>query len=274
MVADAWPKLVSVPGGVRLFAWDLAVECVDETLAAHAAPSLEGLGRLGQLGSLPSFVAALSDEEDLNALVDDHARERESLGLAPAEIAAEFVTLGRVLGRYGEDEARAALEQCIVAYVERVTGELAERARRDPLTGLLNHRAFYAQLQAEAVRARRYRGRLALVVFDLDRFKETNDREGHQEGDRLLRAFASALGGTVRETDYAGRTGGDEFAALLLEAEPEAVDRFLTRLEEGLPEGVSVSVGAAYLPDEYTAVEQLVEAADRRLYAAKTARAA
>jgi diguanylate cyclase (GGDEF)-like protein len=274
MVADASPMLTSVPGGVRLSAWDLAVECVEEELAAHATPSLERLGRLGQLGSLPSFVAALSEEDELGGLVDDHARERESLGLAPAEIAAELVTLGRVLGRNGEDEARAALDHCIVAYVERVTGELAERARRDPLTGLLNHRAFYAQLQAEAVRARRYRGRLTLVVFDLDRFKETNDREGHQEGDRLLRAFAAALGATVRETDYAGRTGGDEFAVLLLEADSGAVERFLARLDDCLPEGVSVSIGAAYLPDDCSAVEQLVEKADRRLYAAKTARAA
>ncbi|HEX2044797.1 MAG TPA: GGDEF domain-containing protein [Gaiellaceae bacterium] len=263
-----------MPGVVRQSAWDLAVESVDETLARGAAPSLERLGRLGQLGSLPSFIAALSHEEDLEELVEDYARERESLGLAPAEITAELLTVGRVLGRHGEDEARTALESCLVAYVERVTGELAERARRDPLTGVLNHRAFHAELQAEAVRARRYRGRVALVLFDLDRFKETNDREGHQEGDRLLRAFATALAGTLRETDVAGRTGGDEFAALLLEAGPGTVESFLARLHERLPDGLAVSSGAAYLPAECSAAEQLLETADRRLYADKSARAA
>jgi diguanylate cyclase (GGDEF)-like protein len=274
MVADGTPKLSHVPRVVRQSAWDLAVECVDEAIACGLTPSLERLGRLGQLGSLPSFIASLSQEEDLATLADDYAHERESLGLGPGEIAAELLVLGGVLGRHGEEEARRDLERCIVAYVERVTGELAERARRDPLTGLLNHRAFHAQLQAEAARARRHRGRIALVSFDLDRFKETNDREGHQEGDRLLRAFATALAGTVRETDFAARTGGDEFAALLVEAGPGTVEGFLARLRERLPEDFAVSTGAAYLPEECSAAEQLLEAADRRLYADKTAKAA
>jgi diguanylate cyclase (GGDEF)-like protein len=264
-----------VQGGVvRQSAWDLAGECVDEAIATGATPSLERLGRLGQLGSLPSFIAALGEEEDHAALVDDYARERESLGLAPSEIVAELLVVGRVLGRHSEEEARAALEPCLVSYVSRVTGELAEVARRDPLTGLLNHRAFHVQLQAEAVRARRYRGSLALVTFDLDGFKGINDRDGHLEGDRLLRAFATALAGTVRESDFAGRTGGDEFAALLLEAGPGTVDAFLERLDDRLPEGLAVSAGAAYLPEECSAAEQLLATADRRLYVDKAGKAA
>jgi diguanylate cyclase (GGDEF)-like protein len=273
ILADASPTLGSVQGVVRTSAWDLAVECIDEALAGGAVPSLARLGRLGQLGSLPSFIAALG-EDDVDTLAQDFARERESLGLSPQEIAAELLVVARVLERHGEAEARAAVDHCLVGYVERVTGELSERARRDPLTGLLNHRAFHVQLAAEAARTRRYRGSLALVVFDLDRFKETNDLHGHQEGDRLLRAFATALAGTVRETDFAGRTGGDEFAALLLEAGPQDVEGFLGRLRERLPEGLSASAGAADLPAEASTAEQLVAAADRRLYADKTARAA
>ena len=274
ILADPARTLRRVNGVVRQSAWDLAGECVDEAIAEGATPSLERLGRLGQLGSLPSFIAALGHHEDLARLADDYARERESLGLAPSEIVAELLVVGRVLGRHGEEEARAALERCLSAYVARITGELAERARRDPLTGLLNHRAFHAQVQAEAVRARRYRGRIALVAFDLDDFKSVNDREGHLEGDRLLRAFATALAATIRETDFAGRTGGDEFAALLLEAEPGHVGSFLERLRERLPEGLRVSAGAAYLPEECSAAEQLLAAADRRLYADKAANAA
>jgi diguanylate cyclase (GGDEF)-like protein len=274
ILADERRNLSPVQGVVRESAWDLAGECVDEAVAERATPSLERLGRLGQLGSLPSFIAALGQEEDLASLADDYARERESLGLAPDEIVAELLVLGRVLGRHGEDEARAALERCLVAYVRRVTGELAEHARRDPLTSLLNHRAFHAQLQAEAARARRYRGRIALVTFDLDGFKRVNDGEGHLEGDRLLRAFAAALAGTVRETDFAGRTGGDEFAALLIEAGSETVAAFLARLRERLPTDLSVSAGAACLPEECSAAEQLLAVADRRLYADKKAKAA
>ena len=258
-------------GVVRTSAWDLAVESVEQALADGVVPSLERLGRLGQLGTLPSFVASLDGDEDPVELADDHARERESLGLAPAEVAAELLVLGRVLDRHGETEARRALDGCVVAYVERVTGELAERARRDPLTGVLNHRAFHARLLSEAARARRYRSRIALLLFDLDRFKETNDREGHQEGDRLLRAFASALAGTARETDSIGRLGGDEFAALLIESGPETAGSFLARLHERLPKEISASAGAAFLPTDASEPEGLIEIADRRLYADKRA---
>jgi diguanylate cyclase (GGDEF)-like protein len=264
----------AVTGVVKSSAWDLAVESVEEALAEGVVPSLDRLGRLGQLGTLPSFVAALDGNEDPAALAEDHARERESLGLAPAEVAAELLVLGRVLERHGEAEARKALDRCVTAYVERVTGELAERARRDPLTGVLNHRAFHAQLLSEAARARRYKSRLALLLFDLDSFKETNDRDGHQEGDRLLRAFAAALTGTARETDAVGRLGGDEFAALLIEAGPETAGSFLTRLHERLPAEVSASAGAAFLPADALEPTDLIAAADRRLYEDKGERAA
>jgi diguanylate cyclase (GGDEF)-like protein len=267
----------SMSGVVRTSAWDLAVECVDRALGEGAVPSLVRLGRLGQLGRLPSFVAALGEDDDPSALYASafgHTRERESLGLAPSEVAAELLVLGRVLDAHGEEDARGALDCCIAAYVARVTEDLSDRARRDPLTGLLNHEAFHARLAVEVARARRYRGRLALVLLDLDRFKELNDREGHQEGDRILRAFASALTATARTTDSVGRLGGDEFAALLLEADPVTVTAFLTRLALRLADGPPTSAGAAFLPDDGTTPEQLLGLADRRLYADKAARAA
>jgi diguanylate cyclase (GGDEF)-like protein len=258
-----------VAGVVKTSAWDLAVECLDRAVEEGAVPSLERLGRLGQLGSLPSFVAALGGEDDPSALADDFARERESLGLAPGEVAGELLVLGRILDEHGETEAREVLDRCISAYVVRITGELSDRARRDPLTGLLNHEAFHARLGAEVTRARRYRGRLAVVLLDLDSFKERNDREGHQEGDRLLRVFASALAGTARETDSVGRLGGDEFGALLLEADEDTVAAFVTRLQARLEEGPAASAGAAYLPGDGTTPGELLGHADRRLYADK-----
>jgi diguanylate cyclase (GGDEF)-like protein len=261
-------------GVVRTSAWDLAVECIERALEEGAAPSLARLGRLGQLGSLPSFVAALGEDEDPSALAADFARERESLGLAPSEVAAELLVLGRVLDAHGEVDAREALDRTIAAYVGRITGELAERARRDPLTGVLNHEGFHARLAAESARARRYRGRLALVLFDLDRFKERNDREGHQEGDRLLRAFANALTATARETDAVGRLGGDEFGAILLEADAATAHAFLARLAAKLPDGPAASAGAAFVPEEGTTPEELLRLADRRLYEKKVPRAA
>jgi diguanylate cyclase (GGDEF)-like protein len=258
-----------VAGVVKTSAWDLAVESLDRAVEEGAVPSLERLGRLGQLGSLPSFVAALGGDDDPSALADDFARERESLGLAPGEVAGELLVLGRILDEHGETEAREVLDRCISAYVVRITGELSDRARRDPLTGLLNHEAFHARLGAEVTRARRYRGRLAVVLLDLDSFKERNDREGHQEGDRLLRVFASALAGTARETDSVGRLGGDEFGALLLEADEDTVAAFVTRLQARLEDGPAASAGAAYLPGDGTTPGELLGHADRRLYADK-----
>lgn len=260
-------------GVVQGSAWDIAVESVDETLREGVAPSLARLGRLGQLGTLPSFLAALGDD-DPQQLVEELAQDRESLGLAPREVVAELVLLGRVLERRGESAARRALDDCLLAYFDHVTGELAERARRDPLTGVLNHRAFHTRLAEEAARARRYRGHLALIAFDLDRFKELNDREGHAEGDRHLRAFASALASTLRETDTAGRLGGDEFAALLLEADGETVRAFLERLTDRIAGEIAFSSGVACLPGDGIAPEQLLAAADHRLYAEKALRAA
>jgi diguanylate cyclase (GGDEF)-like protein len=179
-----------------------------------------------------------------------------------------------VYERRGDRDARAAVDAAVEQYVGLVTGRLAERARRDSLTGLLNHAAFHARLTGETARAQRYNGRLALALFDLDRFKETNDREGHQEGDRLLREFARALAVTVRESDSVGRLGGDEFGAILLETEPKRLASFLDRLYGRLPPEISVSAGAAFFPAEASTVDQLVAHADERLYAHKAARAA
>jgi len=200
--------------------------------------------------------------------------ECEQRAAPPERVVAELLALGRGFDLRGDRESRKAVDAAVARYVRRVTGELAERARRDSLTGILNHAAFHSQLSAETARAHRYGGRLALVLFDLDRFKETNDRRGHQEGDRLLRAVATALAATVRETDAVGRLGGDEFGALLLETDETQLAPFLDRLYECLPPEVGLSAGAAFFPGESTTPERLVALADRRLYARKAARAA
>jgi diguanylate cyclase (GGDEF)-like protein len=222
---------------------------------------------------IAGVVASLTPDEATPALVR-HAAERERLGMAPTDVVADLLALGRLLRCRDGQSARSALDAAVVAYVSRVTGELSERARRDSLTGVLNHAAFHSQLAVETARAHRYGGRLALVLFDLDRFKELNDQAGHQEGDRLLRAVAAALAATVRESDAVGRLGGDEFGALLLETEPKRLAAFLDRLYERLPAEIAVSAGAAFFPAEASAPEDLVSLADRRLYARKAARAA
>jgi diguanylate cyclase (GGDEF)-like protein len=160
--------------------------------------------------------------------------------------------------------------------------ELAYKARRDPLTELLNHHAFTEELEHELARARRYDHGFTLVFFDIDRFKEINDTLGHPEGDRVLRRTASVLREILRGSDLAGRMGGDEFAFLLVETDPGAGASFLARVEDRLveaaaagelPPGFAISAGTAHYPSDGSDPETLLRVADERLYAAKRAKA-
>jgi len=290
------------------------VDVVEEGLLDDQLPSLQRLGRLGQLGDIPTFIAELAREllepqperlaigSALAAQARDHAREREALGFAPREIVTEFLLLRRVLWRFVS--ARAAdldtddvllverrlndtvdrlVTECVVAYFDRATSELAHRAHHDQLTGLLHHQAFLGELEMEVERARRYGHGLALVFVDLDNFKAVNDTLGHPEGDRALQRFAAAFRGSLRVFDLAGRMGGDEFAAYLVEIDGETVPRLLDRIHDRidelvdlgeLPIGSSFSAGCATFPDEAPDVDGLFRLADSRLYEAKRARAA
>ena len=122
---------------------------------------------------------------------------------------------------FGGVPARMVLVQDITgrrqveAERERQLAEALERADRDPLTGLLNHRAFHRRLHEEADRAQREGGGLAVVMLDLDNFKFFNDAYGHAAGDEVLRSVADALRGACRSYDTLARFGGDEFALLL-----------------------------------------------------------
>lgn len=164
----------------------------------------------------------------------------------------------------------------------RLVGYLETMARTDPLTGLPNRRAFQEVLQREWLRARRYARPLGLFLLDLDHFKQINDQYGHLAGDQVLRQVASALRGTIRETDFIARYGGDEFVVLLPETEAsqgaQVAQRLTRAVEElhfaGVPEGIrcSLSIGMAFYPQDADSPEKLLEVADQRLYQAKRSR--
>jgi len=107
---------------------------------------------------------------------------------------------------------------------------LREMVDRDPLTGILNHRALLTRLQEEIARATRTRQPLAVVLFDVDRFKLLNDTHGHPVGDRALRDVAGLLAQAARVTDVVGRYGGDEFLALLPGSNADGARQFATRV--------------------------------------------
>src|ERR1700747_2189333 len=150
----------------------------------------------------------------------------------------------------------------------------------DPLTGLYNRRLFGEGFEKELNRARRYGLPLGLVMLDLHRFKEVNDKHGHPAGDEVLRAAAATLKKALRTSDSAFRIGGDEFAVLLPQTDAEQALALSRRVETVFAEmlqplqlSVSVSMdhGVATFPQDGEQAEQLIRVADERLYRLKHA---
>jgi diguanylate cyclase (GGDEF)-like protein len=154
-------------------------------------------------------------------------------------------------------------------------GELRFLADHDPLTRLLNRRAFVERLDGEVARASRYGRRFALVICDLDGFKGVNDRDGHAAGDAALQVFASVLQRALRRPDEAFRIGGDEFALLLAEADGEDARTVVARVnrllgeDDARPAGIRASFGCASCPDHAEDAQALFRLADAALYEAK-----
>ena len=155
--------------------------------------------------------------------------------------------------------------------------EVSEAARRDPLTGLYNVRAFRQALTDEIVRSQRTEAAFSLAMIDIDFMKHINDTYGHPAGDQVLRNVAAVLTEEVRQVDVVARYGGEEFAVLLAEASgPRAMvvaERLRQRIEarhhDGVREAVTVSIGLAAYPDDASSCTDLIRAADQALYASK-----
>jgi diguanylate cyclase (GGDEF)-like protein/putative nucleotidyltransferase with HDIG domain len=161
---------------------------------------------------------------------------------------------------------------------EQLITRLYEAARTDPLTKLLNRRGFRELLDLELERARRSAAPMALVVGDIDHFKEVNDRSGHPVGDAALRRIADLLGHGVRQIDAAARVGGEEFALVLPDVEDKGAFVLAERLRCALREefladtvAITISFGIASYPQHGETAASLLRAGDEALYAAKQA---
>jgi diguanylate cyclase (GGDEF)-like protein len=156
--------------------------------------------------------------------------------------------------------------------------KLQINATTDPLTGLYNRRFFDDYFEKELNRSMRYTHKLALVVFDLHRFKEVNDRFGHPQGDTLLQMAAATLRKSLRTSDYAFRIGGDEFALLLPQSDTEQATTLCRRLRTAYADSIeplnlriplALDYGLAVYPDDGELQEVLIRVADERLYQLK-----
>ncbi|HZH80695.1 MAG TPA: GGDEF domain-containing protein, partial [Gemmatimonadales bacterium] len=121
-----------------------------------------------------------------------------------------------------------------LSQLRRTRDELAQLATHDPLTNVLNARAFSHELTQELGRNRRYGRPLALIYLDLDDFKKVNDAHGHATGDAVLRLVADAMRGAVRQADVVGRLGGDEFGVLMPETDGDVAHAAASRLVAGI----------------------------------------
>src|SRR6266850_1372918 len=191
---------------------------------------------------------------------------------------------GQFLQRYFRVIAHLDLRepQCLQIWDDMLARrrELSDRADRQisVITALYNRRLFAETFEKELNRARRYSHPLGLVMLDLHRFKEVNDKHGHPRGDEVLRAAAATLKKALRTSDYAFRIGGDEFALLLPQTDAEQALALARRVETVFAEmlqplqltvGVSMDHGVANFPQDGEQADQLIRIADERLYRLK-----
>jgi diguanylate cyclase (GGDEF)-like protein len=219
--------------------------------------------------------------------VEETGEELVRAGLA-VPLADDLRPLG-YLGVFTRDpERRFAGED--MRQLEEIAGRAGptlENARRfrearqladvDALSGLHNRRYFHEALARDVARAHRYGRRLALIIFDIDDFKNVNDRIGHLAGDAVLAEAAARMGAAIRSADVACRVGGDEFAVIMPESGLEQADQLVSRIQVALSErpiGIAgrlhVSAGITELKAEDDSIG-LFERADEALYRAKQA---
>ena len=182
----------------------------------------------------------------------------------------------RVLGRVSEQAAA-------VIFNSTRFEQTQHESHTDPLTGLSNRRSLDRQFETGLAHAARTKSTIGVVVLDLDRLKEINDTYGHEAGDRVLRAIGSVLKATVRQNDLCARFAGDEFVVVLWDCPPEHEARRVQELQTavaaypfeprpGVRLSLSISAGPARFPNDGHTFDELLAAADERMYRDKAVR--
>ena len=274
-------------GAERLYGWT-AAEVVGKSLAFTFPPEQAMDDMVPLLDALERAGGAL--EYEAVRIRKDGARREVAVTFSPIHdvqgrrTGRAFIVRDITAQKEAERErARLQVRTAeLLAQTEVLLTEATDRADRDPLTGLLNHRAFQNKLEEETDRAGRGGTFLAVAMLDLDHFKFFNDAYGHPVGDDALRQVADALRRTCRPYDTPARYGGDEFAVLMPgvgRSETAAIADRLARSLEGItirPPGGTVdvplhlSIGLAVFPDEGRSRAEAIALADKRLYLAKS----
>ena len=215
-------------------------------------------------------------------------REEFKSGIsAPIGDIGVFQVVSTEPGAFSEDDVKL-LELLLGHTIEavrriRLQEKLREQATRDPLTGAYNRRHFRETIEKELERSKRHEHSIGFLMIDVDKFKQINDKHGHQTGDRVLQEIAAFLQTQVRAAEMIVRYGGDEFLIVMPELK-DGTDALKQRLTEELARWnetkgtfdfpVRLSVGdAVWDPDSSESVEEVLASADQRMYQAKRNRA-
>jgi diguanylate cyclase (GGDEF)-like protein len=201
----------------------------------------------------------------------------EPLLVGGQTIGSVLLTSEKALKAELLDRIRETVAQAAPILANQRNLMLAESlARSDPLTGLSNRRAADEMLERMIARAERGSSSASIVLLDLDGLKQLNDRHGHESGDRALASLGQIISSTIRSSDFAARTGGDEFMIILPGTGyddainvAEKLRSEIERTEVGGLGRISASLGVAVLPTDAANAEDLLRKADRALYAAK-----
>lgn len=248
---------------------------VEDTYLELLADTLESLDLPARGQFLQRFLRTiahveLSESECVNVWDETIARRRAMTEQAGRQVAFKAALLD-VLASSGFLRVPIIIEHEDLKRLEL-------NAVTDPLTGLYNRRLFEESFEKELNRARRYTQPLSLVILDLHRFKEVNDKHGHPRGDEVLRATAATLKKALRTSDSAFRIGGDEFALLLPQTDSQQALALSRRVETVFAEmikplqlevTVSMDHGVAIFPEDADQADQLIRVADERLYQQK-----
>jgi diguanylate cyclase (GGDEF)-like protein len=254
--------------------------------AAVGARLAPGTGLAGRAVAERYLVQA-SDDEAAAALPGATLRFGSAVAvplLHPGGCAGVMLYGRAGAGAFEEGELRlmasAALQVATVVESARLQQAMVRLSQTDTLTGVQNRRQLFARLELERERAARFSEPFALLLVDVDRFRELNESSGHAAGDATLREVATLLRREVREVDLVARYGGEEFAVVLPRTGPaearEAAERLRAAVEgsgfEAAPGGrLTVSVGGAAFPSDSRDLAVLVDCADAALFAAKRA---
>jgi diguanylate cyclase (GGDEF)-like protein len=258
------------PNPPRMSAEDAFLELLTDTLESLERPAR---GQFLQRFFRSIAHVELTEAQGLDLWEQALARKREFSESSGRRVALQAALVDTL--------ASANLLRLPVLMEYEELRKLQISAATDPLTGLYNRRFFDDYFEKELNRSIRYSHRLALVVFDLHRFKDVNDRYGHPQGDVLLQMAAATLRKSLRTSDYAFRIGGDEFALLLPQTDTEqaaalsrrlraAYESSIEPLRLGIP--LALDYGLAVYADDGELEDVLMRVADERLYQLKNGR--